>query len=134
MYVLFTHTATVIGFEREQYSVREDKVPPFVRNLIYIIKENTAASELTFRVRIQYSNGTAFFGQDFSLFIPPDRIDDFPEEFSPDEARFAVNFQVIQDTITEGNETFSFELSNAGEVNFQTGQASTEIIIVDDEG
>ena len=77
-------------------------------NEVFIIKQNNQLSELSYNITIESFNGTALMGERLD-FRATAEID---ETFTSSIQRIPVNFQIIPDSIPEGNETFTFRLRN----------------------
>ena len=146
--------ATRIGFDRQSYEVTEpyfdDEI--FIRNLVYLIREDNRKSEQTYSVdltvgdpggnnkpaTIQTSNINQSF--DYSLGVPD--LTKVTIIFPPTEDRVPFVFSLNSDLVVEGTETFhatsapviprdSYPVFQTSGVNIF---ATTLIHILDNEG
>ncbi len=80
-------------------------------------------------VTIETTNGTAIVGQDFVA------DDGTPKEFSSTTDKLPVTISSINDTATEGNESFSFRITSLTGAKFPDGVTSYSgtVTIIDDE-
>jgi WD40 repeat protein len=121
------HTLTIldndgsptVGFDRAAQSVLENGTSVSLRIRL------SAASGKTVTVNYATVNGTALGGSDY---VTTSGV----VSFAPGETQKTVRVRIIDDSIYEGNETFSVRLSNAANATVGTG---TEIItIIENDG
>ena len=118
---------TCIGFEMPTYTFTEGNSN---ESQILIIREGNQLAELTFSVRILYTNLTALYGEDFYY-----QGVLYDTEFEPDEDNIPVIFTLRDDSFLEGTETFLLDMSKIGNVPFCAGRfPSATVFIVDNDG
>ena len=146
--MLFFHTALIIGFEQNSYTVSESLNASGEIIPIPVIKGNNQRSELTFRLTFNTITGSGpnaanidqsdFGNTDIIATLVQDR------QFSPDRQSIPFHFELVDDSELEALEVFQVQLSlfesglsvNLGGVLADGSAlfASTQIFIVDDDG
>ena len=122
----FYYTGITIGFERISYTFSEERPNPSVRDEVFIIKQNSQTSELTYDITVESFPGSAL---NFIDFIAQAEID---EDFSPNQQRIPVNFRILPDDAPEGIEMFTFQFrNNDPDTTFTNDPRETTIFIFD---
>ena len=111
------------------YTFSEERPNPAVRDEVFIIKQNSQTSELTYDITVESFPGTALNIIDF---IAAAEVD---EGFFPTQQRIPVNFVILPDDAPEDIEIFTFQLrNNDPDTTFTNDPRETTISIFDIDG
>ena len=123
------YTGITVGFERISYTFSEERSNLGVQDEVFIIKQNSQTSELTYDITVESFSGTALNSIDFQAAAEID------EDFTPMFQRIPVNFTIFPDDAPEGIETFTFQLRNSDPyITFTNDPRETTIFIFDIDG